>query len=106
MHICVAGAHHSAQAWSLRNRCKHTSSQIAGIIVLDAASHIRRGANGRNAIADGFLICMAEFWGGEPEQSPKEVPALARGAASCVIVSGTTYVCLVQHNIVWTAWIH
>jgi hypothetical protein len=46
-------AHYLAQAWSLRNHCKHNSGRTTGIVLLDTASEMGRGADGRNAMADG-----------------------------------------------------
>ncbi len=46
-------AQYLAKAWKLRNQCKHDSGRTAGVVVIDAASEMGRGADGRNAMADG-----------------------------------------------------
>ena len=46
-------AQYLAEAWSARNHCKYTSGRTAGVVLLDAASETGRGADGRNAMADG-----------------------------------------------------
>ena len=46
-------AQYLAEAWSARNHCKYTSGRTAGVVLLDAASEMGRGADGRNAMADG-----------------------------------------------------
>ena len=46
-------AQYLAEAWSMRNQCKHNSGRTAGVVVVDAAPETGRGADGRNAMADG-----------------------------------------------------
>ena len=46
-------AQYLAEAWSMRNRCKHNSDRTAGVVVVDAAPETGRGADGRDAMADG-----------------------------------------------------
>ena len=41
------------EAWSMGNQCKHNSGRTVGGVVLYVAFVMGRGADGRNAMADG-----------------------------------------------------